>query len=460
MLYQPIIALQHRRNRGRRGARSVATSDARRWSGRTSSSPSPRRAAPSSRSVGRFSRKPAARSLRLDSAVPDHAPLMLAVNLSASQLKQPTFAEDLEQMLQRDAAFRRHRLALEMTETAMFSDTHSTLARLEALRHLGVQMAVDDFGTGYSSLGYLRRFRVDILKLARDFVGRSEVDGEDWVFANAIVALGPDAWAEHHCRGHRGARPAQAAARAGLRVRPGLPLRRSRPTAARSSACSRRPSLRPMRPARRSQRAGLGRPCAHCPRATCSSSTPSSRASAVGLVLRGDLGRLSSRRLSLESRSSWPACSSRSCSSTRPSPHESANSACRFTWGPPWPCLVAVLRNVRLPGFAVIFAGGLSNFVAIVANGGYMPASPEAVASFGVETPEIYSNSAVLDRAGAAAADRHICDAALDAVRQRFQHRRRADRHRRHLGDRGDHAQAARRVNRAGGHRTMVPGDN
>jgi EAL domain-containing protein (putative c-di-GMP-specific phosphodiesterase class I) len=114
---------------------------------------------------------------------------MLTVNLSAAQLRQSTFAADLEQTLT-ETGLAPRRLALEMTETAMFSDTQTTLARLDALRHLGVQMAVDDFGTGYSSLGYLRRFRVDILKLARDFVGRSEADGDDWVFANAIISLG------------------------------------------------------------------------------------------------------------------------------------------------------------------------------------------------------------------------------------------------------------------------------
>jgi hypothetical protein len=58
--------------------------------------------------------------------------------------------------------------------------------------------------------------------------------------------------------------------------------------------------------------------------------------------------------------------------------------------------LVAVLRNVRLTGFPVVFAGGLSNFLAIVANGGYMPASATAMAAFGKESPETYSNSVVL----------------------------------------------------------------
>jgi EAL domain-containing protein (putative c-di-GMP-specific phosphodiesterase class I) len=79
---------------------------------------------------------------------------------------------------------------LELTETAMFSDTQTTIARLQALRELGVQIAIDDFGTGYSSLGYLRRFRVDILKIARDFVGRADDVTDDWAFAHAIVALG------------------------------------------------------------------------------------------------------------------------------------------------------------------------------------------------------------------------------------------------------------------------------
>jgi EAL domain-containing protein (putative c-di-GMP-specific phosphodiesterase class I) len=76
-----------------------------------------------------------------------------------------------------------------MTETVLFHDTSTTIARLEAIRDLGVRIAIDDFGTGYSSLGYLRRFRVDILKIAREFVGSAD-NHEEWAFAGAIVALG------------------------------------------------------------------------------------------------------------------------------------------------------------------------------------------------------------------------------------------------------------------------------
>jgi hypothetical protein len=54
--------------------------------------------------------------------------------------------------------------------------------------------------------------------------------------------------------------------------------------------------------------------------------------------------------------------------------------------------LVAVLRNLRIPGLAIIALGASSNLVAIVANGGYMPADPRAAASVGGIAPG-YSNS-------------------------------------------------------------------
>jgi EAL domain-containing protein (putative c-di-GMP-specific phosphodiesterase class I) len=115
--------------------------------------------------------------------------LVLTINLSAAQLQQPDFVDDLRGILA-ETGFPPGNLVLELTETAMFHDTQTTIARLQGLRQLGIRIAVDDFGTGYSSLGYLRRFQVDILKIARDFIGSAEGGSEDWAFAHAIVALG------------------------------------------------------------------------------------------------------------------------------------------------------------------------------------------------------------------------------------------------------------------------------
>ncbi len=120
--------------------------------------------------------------------MPDGEGLTMSVNLSAQQLQEPDFVADLREILE-DTGLQPHQLVLEMTETVMFHDTLTTLSRLEAIRDLGVRIAIDDFGTGYSSLGYLRRFRVDILKIARDFIGPADRE-EEWAFASAIVALG------------------------------------------------------------------------------------------------------------------------------------------------------------------------------------------------------------------------------------------------------------------------------
>jgi diguanylate cyclase (GGDEF)-like protein len=114
--------------------------------------------------------------------------LSVTVNLAAQQLAEASFIDDLRRIM-RETGLPPRRLILEMTETVMFHDTSTTLARLEAIRELGVRIAIDDFGTGYSSLGYLRRFRVDILKIAKEFVGSADSQ-EEWAFAGAIVALG------------------------------------------------------------------------------------------------------------------------------------------------------------------------------------------------------------------------------------------------------------------------------
>jgi diguanylate cyclase (GGDEF)-like protein len=113
-------------------------------------------------------------------------PLTLTVNVAAAQLREPGFVEEVENILA-VTKLAPSQLVLEMTETAMFHDTSTTIARLQDLRSRGIRIAIDDFGTGYSSLGYLRRFPVDILKIARDFV---DDDSAEWAFPAAIIALG------------------------------------------------------------------------------------------------------------------------------------------------------------------------------------------------------------------------------------------------------------------------------
>ena len=68
-------------------------------------------------------------------------------------------------------------------------DRDAAAATLWLLKGLGVRIAIDDFGTGYSSLAYLRRFPIDMLKVAREFVDGLGRDAHDDVITRAIVEL-------------------------------------------------------------------------------------------------------------------------------------------------------------------------------------------------------------------------------------------------------------------------------
>lgn len=59
--------------------------------------------------------------------------------------------------------------------------------------------------------------------------------------------------------------------------------------------------------------------------------------------------------------------------------------------------LVAVVRNVRIPGLVLVMAGTATNLAAILANGGVMPADAGAVALAGLDRRPGFSNSAILE---------------------------------------------------------------
>ncbi|MFL5683858.1 MAG: DUF5317 family protein [Chloroflexota bacterium] len=59
--------------------------------------------------------------------------------------------------------------------------------------------------------------------------------------------------------------------------------------------------------------------------------------------------------------------------------------------------LAAVWRNLAIPGLVMVLVGGACNFAAIVANGGYMPVSPDALAAMGWVPGGTYSNSRLVD---------------------------------------------------------------
>lgn len=95
--------------------------------------------------------------------------LRVAVNISGNQLKNPTFLSTVERALQ-ETQLPPHALTVEVTETVLIGHLEVCRAKLEAIRAMGVKVAVDDFGTGYSSMGTLANLPIDLVKIDKAFV--------------------------------------------------------------------------------------------------------------------------------------------------------------------------------------------------------------------------------------------------------------------------------------------------
>lgn len=113
----------------------------------------------------------------------------VAINVSALQLGDDALVDTLRAALERHA-LPPGAIELELTESMLMDRAEQTLARLHAIRRLGVALAIDDFGTGYSSLNYLNRFPIDRLKIDRSFVRDMFEDPTDLAITRAIIGLG------------------------------------------------------------------------------------------------------------------------------------------------------------------------------------------------------------------------------------------------------------------------------
>ena len=117
----------------------------------------------------------------------------IAFNVSAVQLHRSNLAENISRLC-RQYGLEPSLLQVELTESAVFERRESRNREasqdvVASLRELGVRIAIDDFGIGYSSLSYLKRWRVDTLKIDRSFVRDLVTDMSDLAIVSAIIAM-------------------------------------------------------------------------------------------------------------------------------------------------------------------------------------------------------------------------------------------------------------------------------
>jgi diguanylate cyclase (GGDEF)-like protein/PAS domain S-box-containing protein len=140
--------------------------------------------------IGRWVLREACRQAReWQLAYPTEQPLNVGVNLSGRQLQDTSVVTEVRAALD-DTGLPPANLILEITETVLLQDAEAAAATLAELKKLGVQLAIDDFGTGYSSLGYLDRFPVDIVKIAKPFIDGVANGPDESAVAAAMITLG------------------------------------------------------------------------------------------------------------------------------------------------------------------------------------------------------------------------------------------------------------------------------
>jgi diguanylate cyclase (GGDEF)-like protein/PAS domain S-box-containing protein len=115
--------------------------------------------------------------------------LCVSVNLSARQFNDEELLVDIAAALE-ESGLKPELLELELTESMVVRNPESALAVLEAVKRMGVRLAIDDFGVGYSSLAHLKRFPIDTLKVDRSFIRDIPQDPEDKAITEAIIAMG------------------------------------------------------------------------------------------------------------------------------------------------------------------------------------------------------------------------------------------------------------------------------
>ncbi len=115
-------------------------------------------------------------------------PMLMAVNLSAIQFRDPRLIPtvlNLLETLQLPASC----LELELTERVAMENPQQAVEIMNKLHDHGIKMSIDDFGTGFSSLNYLKRFRISKLKIDQSFIRDIAENPEDKTIVDTIINM-------------------------------------------------------------------------------------------------------------------------------------------------------------------------------------------------------------------------------------------------------------------------------
>jgi diguanylate cyclase (GGDEF)-like protein/PAS domain S-box-containing protein len=113
----------------------------------------------------------------------------ISVNLASAQFKAPLELENMVLTILRVTGLPPDLLDLEITESTLINISSENGEMIQRMREAGIRFSLDDFGTGYSSLNYLRRFSIDRIKIAHEFISELATSAEAASIVKLILGL-------------------------------------------------------------------------------------------------------------------------------------------------------------------------------------------------------------------------------------------------------------------------------
>ncbi len=180
-LFQPIVDLHT--------ARSVAFECLARWTSPTLGEVSPGIFIPVAEHSGLITELTPIllrKALRIASTWPDH--IHLAFNVSPYDIGSLEKTRRIISIIQ-ESGVAPHRIAIELTETALLQSFAETKANMAMIRSIGATISLDDFGTGHSSLSYIHSLPLDRIKVDRSFTKDVDTNPASANIVRSLITL-------------------------------------------------------------------------------------------------------------------------------------------------------------------------------------------------------------------------------------------------------------------------------
>lgn len=116
------------------------------------------------------------------------SPIVMSINFASGDFYQKNVCEVIQNELAK-VGMQPKWLELELTERLALGDITYAVQQMNALREMGILLAMDDFGTGYSSLSYIQQLPLTLLKLDRSFIIKIETDLVAQEIVSAVIKI-------------------------------------------------------------------------------------------------------------------------------------------------------------------------------------------------------------------------------------------------------------------------------